>query len=128
MGRQSRFLPYRRNFFGTIPQVKHIVMFRFTPQASESEIKAIQEGLLDMPKKLPQIQDYELGMDLQLKAGMEHPSGPNRQLSWSATFASVEDYLAYNDSPEHVAFLQKLKPVVEPGSRAAIQYEVPQKA
>lgn len=128
VGQQSRLLPNRRYLsVSSAGWVKHVVMFRFKPEASEMDIAAIQLGLLDLPKKLPQIRDYELGVDLFLESGQNHPSGPNRELAWSATFASVEDYLTYNDSPEHIDFLQTLKPVVEPGSRAAIQYKVPPK-
>jgi hypothetical protein len=79
-----------------------------------------------LPDKIPQIQDYELGLDLLLPAGQNHPAGPNRGFYWSPTFKSVEDYEAYDKSDAHQEFLAMLKPLVEPGSRAAIQFEIPE--
>ena len=118
----------QRQFFSSGPKnnpVKHIVMFRFKPGTTESVISKVQKDLLQLPVQLSSlIQSYELGVDLLLEGGQSHPAGPNRQMCWTAVFGSVQDYQAYDASPEHVAFLDKLREHVEPGSRAAIQYEV----
>ena len=110
----------------TFASVKHVVMFRFKPGTSTSDVEKIHKGLLSLPKQIPEIKAYELGVDLLLPSGQNHPAGPNRQVSWTATFDNVEDYQTYNDSDEHKEFLGNLKDLVEPGSRAAIQYEVPE--
>ena len=100
-------------------------MFRFKPETTESEIAKIQKDLLQLPVQLPSlIQSHELGVDLLLAAGQTNPAGPNRQVCWTAVFDSVQDYQAYDASPEHLKFLDKLREHVEPGSRAAIQYEI----
>jgi hypothetical protein len=103
--------------------VKHITMFRLKEGSDEEAIKA---ALLDLPRQLPMILTHQLGVDLRLEAGQNHPLGKNRQISWSVTFNSISDYEAYNDSEVHKHFLREaLQPVLEEGSRAAIQYNVP---
>jgi hypothetical protein len=85
----------------------------------------LKEGLLGLPNLLNEIKYYELGVDLLLPGGQNHPSGKNRSIVWSATFDSVEDYEKYNVSNEHVEVVTNLiKPIIVPGSRAAIQFEI----
>lgn len=105
--------------------VKHVVMFSLKKEATKAQHKQIREGLLELPSKIPEIRDYELGVDLLLKGGQNHPAGKNRGILWAASFKSQKDYETYDASDAHKAFLAKLKPLVEPGSRAAIQYEMP---
>ena len=99
---------------------KHIVMF----SVGEEHIASIKAELLKLPERISEIKSYELGVDLKLKSGQKHPAGKNRTISWSAVFDSVEDYEKYSSDPHHVGFLRVLKPFIETGSRAAIQYEV----
>jgi hypothetical protein len=107
--------------------IKHIVMFRLRDGITDVEIEAVKQGLLDLPKQIPTIVDYELGTDMLLQSGQDHPLGKNRLISWSACFKTVEDYDAYSKHEAHLSFLKELSKVIEPGSRAAIQYEVPNK-
>mmetsp|Transcript_8965 Transcript_8965/g.11924 ORF Transcript_8965/g.11924 Transcript_8965/m.11924 type:complete len:109 (+) Transcript_8965:121-447(+) len=104
--------------------IKHVVMFGFKPDALADDIKAFEQGLLGLPAQCPQILHYELGNDLRLDSGLNHPLGPNRQMCWSVTCATVEDYLIYNASEPHKAVLQLVKPILAPGTRAAVQYEI----
>jgi hypothetical protein len=84
----------------------------------------MKEGLLKLPKQLDSFIGFELGTDLKLAAGQSHPAGRNRSIAWSASFANIADYERYNESKEHVAVVNQLiKPIIVPGSRAAIQYE-----
>ena len=107
--------------------VKHVVMFSLRQEASRAQHKQIQTELLELPKKIPEIQDFELGVDLKLKGGQNHPAGKNRVICWSASFQSTKDYETYDACEAHKEFLALLKPLVEPGSRSAIQYEIPEK-
>ena len=108
--------------------IKHIVMFRLREDATEDDLKSVKRGLLELPGKIPLIRSYELGVDLELpsgKASQSNVGGRNRTICWSATFASVEDYDAYHLHEAHKSFVQDvLAPVIEHGSRAAIQYAV----
>lgn len=88
------------------------------------EMKAMKQGLLSLPEKVDGFIRFELGTDLKLPAGQNHPGGKNRSIAWSASFANVADYDRYNESKEHVEVVSNLiKPITVPGSRAAIQYE-----
>jgi Stress responsive A/B Barrel Domain len=118
--------PFASSFAVNMP-VKHIVMFRFKEGTTEEEIQGICQELLALPKAIDCIRSYEVGQDLLLEGGQKHPLGPNRRVAWTATFDSANDYETYNSSEAHLAFLQKLKPLLDPGSRAAIQYEIPTK-
>ena len=86
----------------------------------------MKEGLLGLPAKLdPLFVSHELGFDLKLEGGQNHPAGKNRSVVWSASFGSVSDYEKYDTSEEHVSVVSNLiKPIIVPGSRSAIQYSV----
>ncbi len=81
---------------------------------------------MGLPSKLdPLFVSHELGVDLKLEGGQNHPAGKNRSVIWTATFGSVEDYESYDTSEEHVSVVSNLiKPIIVPGSRSAIQYGV----
>jgi formyltetrahydrofolate synthetase len=107
--------------------VKHIVMFGFKEEATIEDVDRVQQGLLDLVKHIEEIKGFELGVDLALESGQTHPAGKNRVISWMPTFANAADYETYNKHPAHVSFINDiLKPVLLPGSRAAIQYEIPE--
>lgn len=106
--------------------VKHVVMFSLKAEATKAQAQDIRESLLALPSKIPEIKNYELGVDLLLEGGQNHPAGKNRAIAWVATFESQQDYEKYDVCEAHKEFLTKLKPLVEPGSRAAIQYEIPE--
>ena len=106
--------------------VKHVVMFSLKAEATKAQAQEIRDGLLALPSKIPEIKEYELGVDLLLKGGQNHPAGKNRAISWAASFQNQQDYETYDASEAHKEFLAKLKPLVEPGTRAAIQYEIPE--
>jgi hypothetical protein len=105
-------------------RVKHVVMFDFAQSASKSARHDVVRQLLHLPVAIPSILRYELGEDLRFKSGQNHPTGKNRQICWSCEFATPDDFEAYQAHTAHQAFLETLKPLVRPGSRAAIQYEV----
>lgn len=108
--------------------IKHIVMFRLHGETTADDHQRVQEALLALPNQLAGKVDflsYECGSDLRLESGQNHPLGPNRHIVWSCTVPTVEAYDAYNTSEAHVAFLALLKPLLEPGSRAAIQFRIP---
>ena len=107
--------------------IKHIVMFSLKEDCTEKDYQAVYEGLLALPTQIPGgvIVQYELGKDLKLPGGQTHPAGKNRQIVFSPSFKSIEDYVSYDQHDAHQAFLKNiLSPRVLPGSRSAIQYEV----
>lgn len=105
--------------------VKHIVMVSLKEDASDEDLRRVKDGFLQLPNDIDVIKTFELGQDIVLESGQTHPAGKNRMLSWMLTFDSAEDYETYNTHPKHQAFLKDiLKPVLLPGSRAAIQYNL----
>jgi len=89
-------------------------------------LAAMEKGLLNLPEKLnPLFISHELGYDLKLDGGQNHPAGKNRSVVWSCTFGCVQDYEKYDTSDEHVDVVTNLiKPIIVPGSRSAIQHSV----
>lgn len=106
--------------------IKHVVMFNVLDEASDEKVQAMKEGLLGLPGKLnPLFLSHELGFDLKLEGGQNHPAGKNRSVIWSAIFDNVNDYEAYDTSDEHISVVQDfIKPIIVPGSRSAIQYDI----
>lgn len=102
--------------------MKHIVMFDFNDQTTAEDIAKVKESLLNLPQQISSIRSYELGQDLLLPSGQSHPAGRNRLLAWSCTFSDVPSFESYQAHPAHQEFLALLKPLLRPGSRAAIQY------
>mmetsp|Transcript_74273 Transcript_74273/g.206348 ORF Transcript_74273/g.206348 Transcript_74273/m.206348 type:complete len:108 (-) Transcript_74273:99-422(-) len=105
--------------------VKHIVMFGVKEDTTEEQFQSLKDGLLELPKQISSIKEYELGIDLKLESGQTHPAGKNRSVVWSATFDSVEAYEAYAVDAAHKDCIANfIAPVIEPGTRSAIQYSL----
>eukprot|EP00980_Cylindrotheca_fusiformis_P003586 scaffold795_cov113-Cylindrotheca_fusiformis.AAC.3 len=105
--------------------VKHIVMFRLKDACTDEDFDTVCKGLLDLPAKIPEISQHEIGRDLVLPSGQNHPAGKNRQIAWTIYCKNSDDYNTYDQHEAHQYFLKNiLGPRVQPGSRAAIQYEV----
>jgi hypothetical protein len=99
--------------------IRHVVMFRFSDEATEEQKQALARGLDGMPAATGALppEDYRHGFDLGIN-----------EASWDyvvvADFATVEDYLAYRDHPDHRALIRDLvEPIVV--ARASVQYELP---
>mmetsp|Transcript_125688 Transcript_125688/g.268190 ORF Transcript_125688/g.268190 Transcript_125688/m.268190 type:complete len:108 (+) Transcript_125688:75-398(+) len=104
--------------------VRHVVMFGVKEEATEEQLQTLREGLLSLPQKIEAIKGHELGFDLKLPSGQSHPAGKNRACMWTADFDSEADYEAYAAHAAHIEVINTcIKPIMEPGSRAAIQYK-----
>jgi hypothetical protein len=98
---------------------RHVVMFRFAPDATDEQRAALARGLDTMPAATGAIDPthYRHGPDLGISPA-----------SWDyvvvADFASAERFRAYRDHPDHRTLIRD---VVEPAvaERASVQYEVP---
>mmetsp|Transcript_23137 Transcript_23137/g.54141 ORF Transcript_23137/g.54141 Transcript_23137/m.54141 type:complete len:142 (+) Transcript_23137:52-477(+) len=103
--------------------VRHVVVFSFKDSVAEQEIFALKAEFDAMPSKISAILGHESGLDMKLPSGQSHPAGKNRAFIWSCEFADEAAYETYAVHSAHVAVLAKAKELMEPGSRAAIQYE-----
>lgn len=93
--------------------LRHIVLFRFTDDATDEQVSALAAGLDALPGKIEQIRSYEHGRDVGVR-----PS------SWDyglvAAFDSAEDFAAYLDHPDHLALVRDLLNPIS-AERASVQ-------
>mmetsp|Transcript_89859 Transcript_89859/g.232048 ORF Transcript_89859/g.232048 Transcript_89859/m.232048 type:complete len:456 (+) Transcript_89859:46-1413(+) len=97
--------------------LRHVVLLKFQAGTAEEKKAALVEGLEALPKAIPEIAGYKVGVD----AGVT-PEG-NHDFSIVGDFASEQDYQVYAKHPAHQAVIVNLvKPILAPGGRAAVQY------
>ena len=95
--------------------IRHVVLFRWTPEATAEQKERVAAELSRLPALVPSLRDYRLGANLGLNPG-------NFDFAVAADFDDAEGYLAYRDHPEHRAIVAEfIQPIVT--ERAAVQYE-----
>jgi hypothetical protein len=79
--------------------VRHIVIFKYKPDATEAQINQITQEFLGLENKIPGIIDIEYGVN-------NSPEGLNQDFThiYMLTFESVEARDAYLPHPEHKKF------------------------
>ena len=97
--------------------IRHVVMFRWKDGVDDAHVEATARALSALPGLIPQIVTYSYGADLG--------TAPNTlDFAVTAQFASVEDYVAYRDHPDHQAFVATyVAPAVD--DRCAVQFTEP---
>lgn len=94
---------------------RHVVMVRFTEEATDDQKQALREGLATMPEQISEIRAYRFGDD----AGL---SPENFDFVVVADFEHQDDFVAYRDNPAHQKLVADLlRPIV--AERAAVQHE-----
>ena len=88
--------------------LRHVVLFKFKEDATPEKIKAIENAFSALPSKIPQIIDYEWGIN-------NSPEGLDKGLThcFFLSFKSEEDRAIYLPHQDHQAFVQILKPHLE---------------
>jgi hypothetical protein len=95
--------------------IRHVVLFRWTPEATAEQKRRVAEELSRLPALVPSLRDYRLGANLGLNPG-------NFDFAVAADFDDADGYLAYRDHPAHRAIATEfIQPIVT--ERAAVQYE-----
>jgi Stress responsive A/B Barrel Domain len=95
--------------------IRHMVMFRWTPEAMPEQKQRVAAELRRLPALLPVLRAYHVGADLGLVEG-------NFEFAVVADFDDLEGYLTYRDNPEHRAVIAEfIQPIA--AQRAAVQYE-----
>ena len=107
--------------------VRHIVSFRFKDDVDEDARALLVDNMRSMLAREEfrhLVKASTVGVDI----GIPHPSGAkNATVVAMVDFASQEDYEAYAVHPDHLRVIKEsIAPVIEPGSRNAIQFNVPQ--
>ena len=96
--------------------LRHAVLFRLLDGATEGQRRAMEEALRAMPAKIPQIVSLACGRDAGLAAG-------NAGFALTVDFATAADYEAYAAHPAHLEVVASfIKPIIQPGSRTAVQF------
>ena len=95
--------------------IRHMVMFRWTEDATEEQKKQVAAEVARLPSLVPSLRVLRAGQDLGINEG-------NFDFAAAVDFDDAEGYLAYRDHPEHRAIVEKfIRPIV--AQRAAVQFE-----
>jgi len=95
---------------------RHVVLFRWKPGTSDSQLAALEQGLRALPAAVPEIRAYRFGRDERLVAG-------NWDFAIVADFADREAWRRYAEHPAHLALIaERVRPIS--AERAALQLRV----
>ena len=81
--------------------INHVVLIKFKPGVSDSDIDALEKSLDDLPNRIVEIQTYEFGRDLLHTAR-------SYDFALVALFANLEAIQRYQEHPAHLKVLQKV--------------------
>ena len=87
---------------------RHVVLFKFKADASEEQVRQIENDFSALKDKIDLVQDYEWGTNISpegLDNGYTH--------CFFVTFKHKADLEAYLPHPEHKAFIDKLLPILD---------------
>jgi len=90
------------------PVLRHVVCFKFKPEATAEQIKKVETEFVALKSRIPQIAALEWGTDNspeKLADGFTH--------CFIVTFKSEADRDVYLPHPEHKKFVEILKPILE---------------
>jgi hypothetical protein len=97
--------------------IRHTVLFRWTPDATEAQKQRVSTELARLPGLVPTLRSYVFGADLGVNEG-------NYDFAVVAAFDDVDGYIAYRDNPEHRAIIRDyVRPVT--ATRVAVQFSSP---
>jgi hypothetical protein len=92
--------------------IRHMVMFRWTPEATPEQKQRVVTELSRLPALLPALRAYHVGADLGLVEG-------NFEFAAVADFDDLEGYQTYRVNPEHRAIIAEfIQPIAAPRAAA----------
>ena len=95
---------------------RHVVMFRWSPEASAAQKNRGASALGELPGAIPTVRAYRCGPDAAVNPG-------NFDYIVVADFDDVAGYLTYRDHPAHRAVVaEHIAPIL--AERAAVQYQL----
>ncbi len=86
-------------------ELRHVVLFKFNEATTETDIKEIEEAFAALPAKIPEILDFEWGLN-------NSPEGLDKGFT-HCYFITFKDEIAravYLPHPDHVAFTEIVGP------------------
>lgn len=96
--------------------LRHVVMFRFSPESTADQVEYLTEGLRQLPATIPEIKAYHCGPNV---------GAPNDNWHYAvvADFDDVAAHQAYVANAQHQRVItERIHPIVT--ERAAVQYEI----
>lgn len=88
--------------------LRHVVLFSFKEGSTDAEIKAVTDAFAALPRKISQIKEFDWGTNNSpenLNQGFTH--------CFLLGFASEADRAIYLPHPDHIAFGNVLKPILD---------------
>ena len=96
--------------------IRHIAMLTLKPDAPDTAVQSLEEGLSLLGQTITEIAAYTYGSDLGLRDG-------NYDFAVVADFEDDEYFKIYADHPDHQAFIQdRVAPILE--KRVSVQFEI----
>ena len=89
-------------------ELKHAVFFKFKDDADPAEVKKIEQAFAALPSKIDSIKAFEWGIN---NSPESHDDGFTH--CFMVTFDSEEGRESYLPHPDHLAFVEVLKPVLD---------------
>lgn len=89
-------------------KLRHVVLFKFKDNATEAQIKAVEDGFRALPGKISEIRDFEYGRDCSpegLQQGFTH--------CFFVTFDDAKGREVYLPHQAHKEFVELLKPSLD---------------
>ncbi len=96
--------------------LRHIVLFKFKPEASREELAQLVQRLRALPPLIPEIRAFEVGEDT-----FHWPR--SFDLAVVSLFDDVEAFKRYQDHPEHVPVAQGLR--ANAAQVVSVDYDLP---
>ena len=88
--------------------LQHVVFFRFKEDAAQEDITKVEDAFAALPEKIESIKGFEWGKN---NSQEKHDDGFTH--CFLVTFDSEEGRATYLPHPEHTAFVEVLKPVLD---------------
>ena len=88
--------------------LRHVVLFSFNEGSTPEQIKAVETAFAALPQKIKQVKAFEWGTNNSpenLNQGFTH--------CFFVSFASEADRAIYLPHPDHQAFVEVLKPILD---------------
>ena len=89
-------------------ELKHAVFFKFKDDAPGQDVKAVEDAFAALPAKIPAIKAFEWGTN---NSPEKHDHGFTH--CFVVSFASEQARSQYLPHPDHQAFVQVLRPVLD---------------
>jgi Stress responsive A/B Barrel Domain len=95
--------------------IRHTVLFKWTPEATDDQKQRAADELAKLPSIVGSVRSFVIGQDAGLAEG-------NFDFALTADFDDEAGYAAYRDAPAHLEVITRhIRPII--AERAAVQFE-----